>query len=161
VVGKRLDSYRALVELQKLGITKHIGVSNFNINHLEELRAAGLPPPTVNQIEVHPFLQRRELTSYCQSRGITVVAYSPLAKGKVFQNKTVLDIAREVGVSPAQVLLRWGLQKGYVVLPKSTHEERQRVNITLASFELSAEAMGRLDSLDEGLVTGWDPTKWD
>jgi len=159
VVGKRLDSYRALVELQKLGVTRFIGVSNYGIQHLEEIRVQGLPTPACNQIELHPFLQRRELVAYCERQGIALVAYSPLAKAKALGDAKVVEVATRLGVTPAQVMLRWGLQKGFVVLPKSTRAERQRENLDLR-VEIPTHEMEVLDSLESGLVTGWDPTVW-
>eukprot|EP00759_Apiculatamorpha_spiralis_P038291 PhF_6_TR3759/c0_g1_i2/m.5435 len=160
VIGKRLESYRALVELQRQGVTRSIGVSNYNIKHLEEIASAGLPMPACNQIEVHPFLQRREVVEYCQRHNITVVAYSPLVKGKAFDEPTVRSVASAHGVTGAQVLLRWGVEKGFVVIPKSTKEERQRENSQLG-FRLTDDDMRRLDELDRGWATGWDPLKWE
>jgi diketogulonate reductase-like aldo/keto reductase len=157
VPGKRLESWRALEQLCGEGRARAIGVSNFMTNHLEELFAHARVPPAVNQIEVSPFLQQREVRELCGKYGIVVEAYSPLTKGRRLQHPAVTEVAGAVGRTPAQVLLRWGLQSGLVVLPKSTHPERQAENIALFDFALSAEQMAALDALEEGLVTGWDP----
>jgi diketogulonate reductase-like aldo/keto reductase len=157
VPDKRLDSWRALERLYAEQRVRAIGVSNFMVHHLDELLAHANVVPAVNQIEVSPFLQQREVRARCAQRGILVEAYSPLTKGQRLAHPVVRDIAREVGRSPAQVLLRWGLQQGLVVLPKSTHEARIRENAALFDFTLGEEAMARLDGLEEGFATGWDP----
>jgi len=157
VPGKRLESWRALETLYDEGRARAIGVSNFMTNHLEELLGHARVSPAVNQIEVSPFLQQREVRELCGRHGIVVEAYSPLTKGERLQHPVVMEVAGAVGRTPAQVLLRWGLQSGMVVLPKTTHPERQAENLALFDLVLSAEQMARLDGLEEGLVTGWDP----
>ncbi len=157
VAGKRLDSWRALERLRAEGRAKAIGVSNFLVPHLEELLANANEAPSVNQIEVHPFLQHRETRAFCRERGIVVEAYSPLANGRRLGDRRVVALAKRVGRSPAQVLLRWGVQHGMVVLPKSVHEERIRENAALFDFSLDAAAMAELDALEAGAATGWDP----
>jgi diketogulonate reductase-like aldo/keto reductase len=111
----------------------------------------------VNQIELTPFLQRRDTVRFCQDHGIVLEAYSPLTRGQRLGHPVVQRVAHEVGRTPAQVLLRWGVQHGFVVLPKSVHPARIAENAALFDFELDAEAMATLDGLEEGLVTGWDP----
>jgi methylglyoxal/glyoxal reductase len=155
--GKRLDSWRALERLFAEGRVRAIGVSNFMVHHLDELLAVAKVVPAVNQIEVTPFLQQREVRAHCAKHGIVVEAYSPLTRGQRLGDATVARVAREVGRSPAQVLLRWGLQHDMVILPKSTHAERIAENAALFDFTLPSEAMAALDALEEGLVTGWDP----
>jgi methylglyoxal/glyoxal reductase len=157
VAAKRLDSWRALERLQEEGRARSIGVSNFLVPHLEELLAKANSVPAVNQIELSPFLQRRDTVALCRARGIVVEAYSPLTHGQRLGHPTVVDVARRVRRSPAQVLLRWGLQRGFVVLPKSTRRARIRENGAVFDFTLDADALAALDALDEGLVTGWDP----
>jgi diketogulonate reductase-like aldo/keto reductase len=157
VPRKRLESWRALEKLLADGRVRAIGVSNFMVRHLEELLAHAKVIPAVNQIEVSPFLQQRDVRERCQEHGIVVEAYSPLTKGKRLRHPVVAGVAQRVGRSPAQVLLRWGLQHGLIVLPKSTHAERIAENAALFDFELSTEDMATLDELEEGLVTGWDP----
>jgi diketogulonate reductase-like aldo/keto reductase len=157
VPRKRLESWRALEKLLSDGRVRAIGVSNFMVRHLEELLAHAKVVPAVDQIEVSPFLQQRDVRACCAEHGIAVEAYSPLTKGKRLPHPVVADVARRVGRSSAQVLLRWGLQHGLVVLPKSTHAERLAENAAVFDFELPPDEMARLDALEEGLVTGWDP----
>ena len=159
VAGKRLDSWRALERLHQEGRARSIGVSNFLAPHLEELLAGARQVPAVNQIELTPFLQRRETRALCAKHGIVVEAYSPLTHGKRLDHPVVADVARRVGRSVAQVLLRWGLQHGLVVLPKSTKPVRIAENGALFDFTLDDRAMNELDALEEGLVTGWDPAE--
>lgn len=157
VPRKRLESWRALEKLLSDGRVRAIGVSNFMVRHLEELLAHAKVVPAVDQIEVSPFLQQRDVRACCAEHGIAVEAYSPLTKGKRLPHPVVADVARRVGRSSAQVLLRWGLQHGLVVVPKSTHAERLAANAAVFDFELPPDEMARLDALEEGLVTGWDP----
>jgi diketogulonate reductase-like aldo/keto reductase len=157
VAGKRLDSWRALERLHAEGRARAIGVSNYLVPHLRELLADAKVVPAVNQIELHPFLQRHETVSLCRDQGIVVEAYSPLTHGERLDHPTVLEVARRVKRSPAQVLLRWGVQRGFVVLPKSTQPRRIAENAALFDFALDPDAMTTLDALEEGLTTGWDP----
>ncbi len=161
VPGRRLDSWRALEKLYDEKRVGAIGVSNFMVRHLDELLAVARHPPAVNQIELTPFLQRRDTVARCVAEGIVLEAYSPLTRGQRLDHPVVASIARDVGRTPAQVLLRWGVQHGYVVLPKSVTPARIRENLAVFDFALSPEAMTRLDALDEGLVTGWDPANQD
>jgi diketogulonate reductase-like aldo/keto reductase len=159
VAGTRLDSWRALERIHAEGRARSIGVSNFLVPHLEELLGKARRVPAVNQIEVSPFLQRRDTRALCAQHGIVVEAYSPLTHGKRLDHPVVKDVARRVRRSVAQVLLRWGLQQGLVVLPKSTKPARIAENGALFDFQLDAGAMTELDALEEGLVTGWDPAE--
>lgn len=157
VPGRRLDSWRALERLREEGRARAIGVSNFMPHHLRELLGACKQPPSVNQVELSPFLQQRELRALCDANGIAVEAYSPLTKGARLAHPAVVRVASAVGRTPAQVLLRWGMQKGLVVLPKSTRAARLSENLAALEFTLPSDAVASLDALDEGLVTGWDP----
>ncbi|MDB4971779.1 MAG: oxidoreductase of aldo/keto reductase family, subgroup 1 [Myxococcaceae bacterium] len=157
VEGKRGASWKALESLHNDKRLRSIGVSNFMRPHLEELLATSEIMPAINQIELTPFLQRRETVKYCQQQGIVLEAYSPLTRGQRLTDPTLATIAAQVGRSPAQVLLRWGVQHGFVVLPKSVSAARIEENGRLFDFELDAGAMRALDGLEEGLVTGWDP----
>jgi len=161
VAGKRLESWRALERIHADGRARSIGVSNFLVPHVEELVGKATRVPAVNQIEVTPFLQRRETRALCAKHGIVVEAYSPLTHGMRLDHPVVQDVARRVGRSVAQVLLRWGLQHGLVVLPKSTKPARIVENGALFDFVLDDRAMNELDALEEGLVTGWDPADQD
>jgi methylglyoxal/glyoxal reductase len=157
VAGKRLDSWRALERIHAERRARAIGVSNFLAPHLRELLSHCQVPPAVNQIELTPFLQRSETAALCRQKGIVVEAYSPLTRGLRLNHPVLTQVAGALRRSPAQVLLRWGIQHGYVVLPKSTRPERITENATVFDFELDADALAQLDALDENLVTGWDP----
>jgi diketogulonate reductase-like aldo/keto reductase len=159
VAGKRRDSWRALERLHREGRARAIGVSNFMPHHLEELLGGAEIVPAVDQIEVSPFHQQRETRAFCGRQGIVVEAYSPLTRGQRLGDATVAAVAARVGRTPAQVMLRWGIQQGLVVLPKSAHEARIRDNAAIFDFTLDVEAMAALDALDEELVTGWDPRR--
>jgi 2,5-diketo-D-gluconate reductase A len=178
---QRLEQWEALLELQRQGKVRAIGVSNFNQAHLEEIAAAGLPMPDANQIELHPWSQKPALTTYLADKGIATIAYSslvPLAQWRAVegQKSAKTDAMRQDGADPgspfkamaakyavteAQVLLRWGVQVGYAVLPKSVNPERIRQNIDLFSFELDAQDMAAIAGMDRGAGVAWasgDPT---
>ena len=161
VAGKRLDSWRALEKIHAEKRARAIGVSNFLVPHLRELLADATQPPAVNQIELTPFLQRRETCAFCKEHGIVVEAYSPLTRGKRLGHPVVVEVAKRVGKTPAQVLLRWGIEHGVVVLPKSTRRERIAENGAIFDFTLDGKSLQQLDALDEGLATGWDPSEQD
>jgi methylglyoxal/glyoxal reductase len=157
VADKRRDSWRALEAAFAAGKARAIGVSNYLVPHLDELFAYAKVIPHVNQIELSPFLQRRDTRALCAKHKIVVEAYSPLTRGERLDHPTVLAIAKATGRTPAQVLLRWGIQQNVVVLPKSVHRERIAENAALFDFTLSADQMRELDGLEENLATGWDP----
>ena len=159
VEGKRLDSWRALEKLHAEGRARAIGVSNFMVPHLEELLATAKTAPHANQIELTPFLQRRSTVALCKKHGIAIEAYSPLTRGERLAHPVVTAIAKETGRSAAQVLLRWGVQHGFIVLPKSVRAERIAENAAIFDFVLADEQLARLDALEENLVTGWDPAE--
>lgn len=155
---KRLETYRALLDAQKAGKIRSVGVSNYGVHHLEEIRIEGLPTPSVNQIELHPFCQQKPIVEYCKEYGIVVEAYSPLVRG-VATDITLLKVANEVKQTPFQVYLRWSLQRGFVPLPKSVTPSRIVANASVFDFELSEEQMMALNALDkgkDGAVT-WNP----
>jgi diketogulonate reductase-like aldo/keto reductase len=124
---------------------------------LRELKAKAEVLPAANQIELTPFLQRRETVTLCRELGIILEAYSPLTRGQKLDHPVVRRAAQRVGRTAAQVLLRWGIQHEFVTLPKSVTPERISENAALFDFELDAQSMRELDELEEGLVTGWDP----
>jgi diketogulonate reductase-like aldo/keto reductase len=157
VPGLRLESWRALEELFANARARAIGVSNFLVPHLQELLAVAKVVPAINQIELTPFLQRRETVALCQSAGICLTSYSPLTRGQRLGHPVVVELAARARRSPAQVLLRWGIQKGFFVLPKSVKPERIEENARLFDFELDDAAISQLDGLEEHLVTGWNP----
>jgi len=157
--GKRLDSWRALVELNKQGKCRSIGVSNYTIAHLRELMANSAVVPAVNQVEFSPFLYQRELLEFCRAHEIQLEAYCPLTRGEKLKDSVVTGIARRYGKTPAQVLLRWALQHEVVVIPKSGRTERISENAGLFDFNLDARAMTALDALNADFRTCWDPTR--
>jgi len=159
VPGKRLDSWRALERIYGEKRARAIGVSNFMPRHLDELLPEAKVVPAVNQIEIHPFLQQRDTRAVCARHGIVVEAYSPLTHGVHLHDPTIAAIAERHGRTPAQVLLRWGIQHGLVVLPKSTREARIAENAAIFDFTLDAETMAALDALEAGAATGWDPRR--
>ena len=141
------------------GLIRSIGVSNFSEARLEELIRDARKKPAVNQIESHPLLPNTELVRWCQSNGVAVTAYSPLAQGgKVFADETVVSIAAKHGVTPAQVLLRWNVERGVVVIPKSVTPARIAQNADVFGFGLDADDMRRMESLDADATT--TPSPW-
>lgn len=159
VPERRLESWRALERLRVEGRCRSIGVSNFTTRHLEELARRSETLPDVNQVELHPFLAQRELVATCQRLGIQPVAYSPLAKGRLFGDPVLSAVARRLGATPAQVMLGWCLEQGHVILPKSTNPGRIAENLAAFALKLDAEALARLDACDRGVRTAWDPTE--
>jgi methylglyoxal/glyoxal reductase len=157
--GRRLDSWRALVELRKQGKCRSIGVSNYTIAHLEELMAHSEVHPSVNQVEFSPFLFQRELLDFCRAHAIQLEAYCPLTRGVKLADPVVCSVARRHGKTPAQVLLRWALQHKVVVIPKSARPERIEENTALFDFALDDGDMSALDALHADFRTCWDPTR--
>ncbi|KAH0433147.1 aldo/keto reductase [Colletotrichum camelliae] len=151
---KRIASWRALETAQRLGKVRSIGVSNFGANHLEELLAETSVVPAVNQIEVHPFLQRQDLVDVCRQHGIAIEAYSPLARGNKLEDPVIGKVAEKYGKTPAQILLNWNAAKGNIVLPKSLTAHRIKSNFESFDFELSPEDVQVIDNLEEGYITG-------
>jgi 2,5-diketo-D-gluconate reductase A len=151
------DTWRALEKLYADGRTRAIGVSNFQPAHLERLLESASVVPAVNQIELHPGLQQRELRAFHARHGIATEAWSPLAQGAVLADGAVTAVAAKHGRTPAQVVLRWHLQTGNVVIPKSVTEARIRENLDVFGFELSAADIDALTALDRGMRTGPDP----
>jgi 2,5-diketo-D-gluconate reductase A len=133
---------------RELGRARSVGVSNFGAAQLGEVAALGGTPPAVNQVQFSALQYRRALLDDCERRGITLEAYSPLGTGRHLGNETVRKVAQDLGRSPAQVLLRWCVQRGVPVIPKSTHRDRIAENADIFSFQLSEEQMGVLDALD-------------
>jgi len=141
------------------GYARSIGVSNFDVDELRQLQAATSDQPVINQVQFSPYEYRRALLDACRQTGIALEAYSPLGTGRHLSSDTVAELASRHGRTPAQVLLRWGVQHGLVVLPKSTKPARIAENGALFDFALDDRAMADLDALEEGLATGWDPAE--
>lgn len=154
----RRESWKAMETLQREGKCRAIGVSNYTIGHLEELLGYSSTVPAVNQVEFHPYLYQKELLEFCRSHNIQLEAYSPLTKGQKLNDPRLVKMAEEYSKTPAQVLIRWGLQKGAVVIPKSSRKDRIRENANVFNFTISPEEMDLLDSFDRGFRTSWDPT---
>ena len=150
VEGQRVDTWQALERLQNEGRVKSIGVSNFSPNHLQEIFESGKQRPTVNQIELSPFLQQRTIADFTRSAGIHLTAYCPLARGERFSHRSLQDIAEQTGKTPAQIMIRWGLQQGQTMIPKSVNPVRIRQNADVFDFTLSDKQMRLLAELDEG-----------
>ena len=158
-VRQRRQSWRALEALRKKGKTRSIGVSNFTIAHLSELLAESETVPAVNQVEFHPYLYQQDLLAFCRAKGIVVEAYSPLTHGERLKDPKLVAIAKRYETkSPAQILIRWGLQHGLVVIPKSSNRRRILENADVFDFEISRDDMRLLDSFKENLRTCWDPS---
>jgi diketogulonate reductase-like aldo/keto reductase len=158
VQGLRHDTWRAMERLRADGKARAVGVSNYTVRHLEELLGRAKEPPSVNQVELHPFLQQRELVEFCRGNGIVVEAYAPLVKAQRLDHPVLRRIAKRREATPAQVLVRWGLQRGLVVLPKSVKPARIEENAGVYGFALDEEDLAALAGLDEGFRTSWDPT---
>lgn len=160
VPDRRLDTWRALERLRDEGLARAVGVSNYLTHHLEEVLAHAEVPPAVNQIELHPFNfgSRREVVELCRRQGVVVEAYSPLARGRRFDEPALSGIAGAHGRTPAQVMIRWGLQHDFVVIPKSSREDHLRENADVFDFSLDEGEMSALDARDERLAVSWDPT---
>jgi 2,5-diketo-D-gluconate reductase A len=134
---------------RELGYARSVGVSNFSATELDEVIAAGRIPPAVNQVNFSSMQYRRALLEACRRRSVALAAYSPLGTGRHLSNETVREVAQRLGRAPAQVLLRWCVQRDVPVIPKSTHRERIEENADIFSFQLSDEDMRELDALDE------------
>jgi 2,5-diketo-D-gluconate reductase A len=175
--AKRLEQWKALLELKRSGRVRSVGVSNYSQAHLDEIKTAGLPMPEANQIELHPWSQKPELVAYMKEASIQPIAYSSLAplstwrvapgqdsaKTDSMKHETAVfaNMAAKYGVSEAQLLLRWGIQNGYAILPKSTNPERMRQNIDLGGFSIDEADMTAMRSMDRGGGLAWsvgDPT---
>ncbi len=152
-----VDTWRAFERIHGEGRARTIGVSNFRVEDLERLEAETSTRPTVNQIELHPRLQQAELRAWHAEHRIVTEAWSPLAQGELLDDETIVAIAERHGKTPAQAVLRWHLQLGNVVFPKSVTPERIRENIELFDFELSDAEMAEFERLDRGERIGPDP----
>ncbi|KAL8682940.1 MAG: hypothetical protein Q9224_006727 [Gallowayella concinna] len=158
----RLASWKAVEDAIDQGEVKTGGVSNFGVKHLQELLAS--KPrilPAVNQIEVHPFNTRTKITDFCREHDIVVEAYAPLVRALRMKHPIISSLSEKYSCTPAQLLVRWSLQHGYVPLPKSVTKDRIVKNGDVSGFEIEAKDMEEMDGLDEYLVTDWDPVDAD
>jgi diketogulonate reductase-like aldo/keto reductase len=154
----RKDSWRALETLLEDGRCRSIGVSNYMTWHLDELLQSSSTIPAVNQVEFSPYLYLKDLLEYCRSHHIQLESYSPLTKGHKLVDPKLGKMAAKYSKTPAQILIRWALQKELVVIPKSSREERIKENADVFDFDISDKDMQLLDSFDEDLRTSWDPS---
>lgn len=157
-VPQRNASWKIMEEIYIEGKAKAIGVSNFTIRHLTELMEQTDIVPAVNQVEFHPFLYQKELLDFCNKHGIIVEAYSPLAHGKKMDDPTIAEVASHYDKSPAQIMIRWAIEHGMVVIPKSKNPERIAQNLEVFDFAINKKDMTLLNNLNENLRTCWDPT---
>jgi diketogulonate reductase-like aldo/keto reductase len=157
LTGKRKDSWKALERIYEEKTARSIGISNYTIRHIEELKTYANVMPVVNQVEFSPFLYQKELQDYCEANDILIEAYTTLTRRKKFGNPVLKQIAEKYGKTPAQILIRWALQVHTVVLPKSTNKDRILENADVFDFEISSEDIVRLNNLNENYRITWDP----
>lgn len=144
------ETWKAFEYLYKTGKVKSIGVCNFKIGHLEELKKTAKIMPMVNQIEIHPQSSKNDMLSYCEENNIQLVAWSPIMRGKLFSNELMINLAEKYKKTIAQIILRWHFQRGVIPIPKSSNEERIKENLNIFDFELSINDMKSIDLLNEG-----------
>jgi len=161
VKGKYKDTWKALEKLYKDGRVRAIGVSNFQIYHLQDIFEDCEIKPMVNQVEYHPKLTQKELQTFCEQHHIQLEAWSPLMKGQVLSEEIIVQIAEKYQKTPAQVVLRWDLQNRVVTIPKSVTPTRIKQNAEIFDFELTVEEMQAIDQLNENKRTGADPDNFD
>lgn len=152
-----VDSWRAMEKLQAEGLIRSIGVSNFHGHHIDEILKVSSVVPAVNQIELHPWLTQEAMVEYDASHGIITQAWSPLARGKIFDEALLAELAGVYGKSAAQIVLRWHIQRGISVIPKTSSVGRLAENLDVFDFELSAEDVARISALNIDFRTGVDP----
>lgn len=161
VEGKYKEAWKALETLYKEGRVRAIGVSNFQVHHLEDLMKEAEIKPMVNQVEYHPRLTQKEVQAFCREQGIQMEAWSPLMQGQLLDNEVLAAIAAKYNKSVAQIILRWDLQNGVVTIPKSTKEHRIIENSQVFDFELTQEDMHQINELNQNHRVGPDPDNFD
>ncbi len=159
--GDYVSTWKTLEEFYREGRARSIGVSNFQPRHLRRLHAEADIPPAVNQIEVNPYLTQDEVREFCAEHQIAIEAWSPLGRGNVLDDPMIDSIARRAGKTPAQVVLRWHIERGDIIFPKSVNPERIKENIGIFDFELPAEDVEAITLLNRNERTGPDPDKFD
>lgn len=155
--GLYTESWRAMEELQAEGLTTSIGVSNFHTYHLDKIFEMATTPPVINQIEVHPWLTQDETIAYNTEHNIVTQAWSPLARGQILDEPSLVALAAKYGKDVAQLIIRWHIQRGLGVIPKSVSPQRIKSNADVFDFEISAEDMAAISSLNKNYRTGVDP----
>jgi methylglyoxal/glyoxal reductase len=161
VAGKYKEAWRALETLYKEGRVRAIGVSNFQVHHLEDLMKDAEIKPMINQVEYHPRLTQKEVQAFCREQGIQLEAWSPLMQGQLLDNEVLAEIAAKYKKSVAQIILRWDLQNGVITIPKSTKEHRIIENSQVFDFELTKDDMQQIDALNQNHRVGPDPDNFD
>lgn len=163
VKEKYVSSWLEMEKIYKEGLAKSVGVSNFLIHHLEDIFKASDLIPAVNQVEFHPYLVQKELTDFCKKHNIQFESWSPLGakKNSLLEDKTILDLSEKYNKTPAQIILRWNIDKGIVTIPKSSNKERQLQNISIFDFELTNDDINKIDSLDRDDRVGSHPDTFD
>lgn len=159
-VGDYVETWRAMEQIAASGRCRAVGVSNFQPDHVRRVQAETTLLPAVNQIEVHPYLVQEDVRAFNADQGIAVQAWSPLAQGDVLGDPVVARVAEEVGRTPAQVVLRWHLERGDIVIPKSVTRSRVEENFALFDFSLTPEQVSAISGLDRGERTGPDPDEF-
>jgi 2,5-diketo-D-gluconate reductase A len=159
--GDYVSTWRTLEEFYRDGRARSIGVSNFKPHHLRRLHEESEITPAINQFEIHPYLTQDDVRAFCAEHQIAVEAWSPIAQGLVLTDPTLDEIARRVGKTPAQVVLRWHIERGDIVFPKSVTPDRIRENIAIFDFELSGEDVEAISALNRNERTGPDPDQFD
>ena len=160
-INKREETWKAMEEIYKSGKAKAIGVSNFTIKHLEEMKNYATVMPALNQVEFHPFLYQAELLNYCKQNNIVLNAYRSLTNGQKINNEVIGEIAKKYNKSNAKVLIRWCIQHGVITLPRSTKREHIEENRNVFDFEISEGDMNTIDALNENLHLSPDPNNLD
>jgi 2,5-diketo-D-gluconate reductase A len=158
--GDFVSTWKALEEFYRDGRARSIGVSNFQPHHLRRLHEETEVPPAVNQIEVHPYLTQDEVRGFCAEHGIAVEAWSPIGQGLELEDPTIVSIAQRAGKTPAQVILRWHIQRGDIVFPKSVTPSRVKENFDIFDFELADGDVAEISALNKDQRTGPDPDKF-
>jgi diketogulonate reductase-like aldo/keto reductase len=161
VTEHRSETWKALKNIYKDGRARSIGVSNYTIKHLEELADNFGDVPAVNQVEFNPFLYQRDLLHYCKTHDIVLEAYSPLVRARRFDDKRLANMAEKYGKSPAQMLIRWCLERDTVPLPKSSHKDRIEQNADVFDFSIEQEDLKKMDDFNEDFRVAWDPSEVD
>lgn len=158
---RRFAAWEELLNLRERGLIRSVGVSNFLPEQLEELEAAFGVTPVLNQVELHPLYQQKEMRAFCAKKGMAVVAYSPLKRGVFLQNRDLTAMGEKYGKNPGQIVLRWHLQSGQIPIPNSSRPERIRENFDIFDFALTPEEMACIDAMDCGSNRGKDPRFYD
>ncbi|PNZ68762.1 aldo/keto reductase [Staphylococcus croceilyticus] len=156
-----IDTWKGMEDLYKDSKVKNIGVSNFQPEHLEALLAQVSIKPVINQVEFHPYFTQNELRKYLDAQNIYMESWSPLMNAQILDDETLIEIGKEVGKSPAQVIIRWNIQHGVIVIPKSITPSRIEENIEVFDFELSEDQMSRIDNLNKDKRVGPDPNTFE